>query len=83
MIVLTHVIIALSSLAWTTYLNFAPTKRKFHVAYGLITATLASGTYLVVSTHSPLLSSCLTGLVYLAIVLSGVLAASRQSSDSR
>lgn len=75
MIVLIHVAIALSSVIWTTHLYFSPTKRKFYGAYGLIAATLASGTYLVLSTHSPLLSSCMTGLVYLGIVLSGLLAA--------
>lgn len=78
MIVLLHVLIALSSVAWTTYLYFAPTKGKFYAAYGLIGATLASGTYLVISTHSPLLSSCVTGLIYLGIVLTGVFAASRK-----
>jgi hypothetical protein len=78
MMILLHVLIALSSVAWTTRLYFAPKKRRFYAAYGLIAATLASGTYLVVSTHSPLLSSCVTGLVYLGIVLSGVFAASRK-----
>jgi hypothetical protein len=78
MIVLLHVLIALSSIAYTTYLYFRPTKRKFYASYGLIAATLASGTYLVISTHSPLLSSCVTGLIYLGIVLTGVLAASRK-----
>ncbi len=65
-------------MAWTTHLYFAPTKRKFYAAYGLIGATLASGTYLVVSTHSPLLSSCVTGLVYLSAVSAGIFAASRK-----
>lgn len=80
MIVLLHVLIALSSVAYTTYLYFRPTKRKFYAAYGLIGATLASGTYLVISTHSPLLSSCVTGLVYLGIVSAGVFAASQKSA---
>ncbi len=78
MIVLLHVLIALSSMAWTTRLYFAPTKHKFYGAYGLIGATLASGTYLVISTHSPLLSSCVTGLVYLGAVSAGVFAAHKR-----
>lgn len=75
MIVLLHVLIALSSIAFTTYLYLRPSKRKFYASYGLIAATLASGTYLVASTHSPLLSSCMTGLIYLGVVTFGVLTA--------
>lgn len=82
MIVLLHVLIALSSAAYTTYLYFSPSKRKFYAAYGLIGATLASGTYLVISTHSPLLSSCVTGLIYLGIVLTGLLAAHRKAEKN-
>jgi hypothetical protein len=78
MFILAHVIIALSSMALTTYLYFKPSKRKFHAAYGLVAATLASGTYLVVSTHSPLLSSCMTGLIYLGAVSGGMIAARRR-----
>lgn len=78
MIVLMHVMIALSSIAWTTRLYFRPSKNGFRAAYGLIAATLASGTYLVISMHSPLLSSCTTGLIYLGVVAAGMFAASRR-----
>lgn len=78
MLILTHVIIALSSIAFTTHLWFSPTRRKFYVSYGLIAATLISGTALVISTHSPLLSSCETGLAYLGIVLAALVAARRR-----
>ncbi len=76
MILLLHVFIALSSIAYSTYAFFAPTARKLHVSYGLVAATLASGTWLVVSTHASLVQSCISGLVYLA-TLSVVLVAAR------
>lgn len=79
MLILTHVILALSSLAWTTYLYLRPSRRKFYAAYALVAGTLASGTYLVISTHSPLLSSCVTGLLYLGAVSAGLYAASLRS----
>ena len=72
MIILLHVIIALTSIVSTTVLAFIPSRFKMRVSFGLIAATLASGTYLVVSTHSPLVSSCLTGLAYLSVALAGV-----------
>jgi hypothetical protein len=55
-----------------------PTKRKLQISYSLVGLTLVSGTALVVTTHSPLLSSCMTGLVYLGIVLSGIFATQRK-----
>src|ERR1700755_2590582 len=75
MVLITHIIIALSSLIFTTYMYFAPSKRKFTASYVLIALTLASGTYLVVSTHAQILQSCTAGLLYLAVVIFGVVAA--------
>ena len=75
MIILAHVLIALSSMAYTTYLFISPAKVKFYISYGLIGATLISGTYLVLSTHSKLLPACEAGLFYLAAVTTGVVAA--------
>ena len=67
-----HITIALSSLLATTLLAFFPSRRKMYLSYLLIALTFASGTYLVISLHAPLLSSCLSGLTYLAVALSGV-----------
>jgi hypothetical protein len=72
MIVLLHVTIALTSICYTTYLFFKPTKRNFRINYGLVGATFATGIYLVWSTHSPLLQSCIAGLAYLAVVSFGI-----------
>jgi hypothetical protein len=73
-----HIVIALSSLVHTTYLYAYPSHRKLHLSYSLVAATLASGTYLVVSTHAPLVSSCASGLIYLGITTAGLLAARRK-----
>jgi len=75
MLLLTHIVIALSSILYTTYLFIFPTQKKFYVSYALIGSTLVSGTILVISTHSPLLSSCEAGLAYLGVVFSGLIAA--------
>ncbi len=83
MIVLLHVLTALASMIYTSYLFFAPSKSKFKVAYSLIGLTLVSGTYLVVSRHSPLLQTCTTGLVYLGAVSIGIVAARRKLSHTQ
>lgn len=72
MLLLTHLVIALSSLVYTTYLYVRPSHAKIKVAAALVAGTLASGTWLVVSTHAPLLSSCVSGLIYLSVVTVGV-----------
>ena len=78
MIIVTHIAIALLSILWATYLYAAPTKNKMYTVFGLIGGTLASGIVLVVSTGSPILKSCITGVAYLAIVLTMTLLAGRK-----
>ena len=78
MIVLIHVLIALASVAFSTYALFAPSYAKLKTSYSLVGLTLASGTYLVISTHSNMLSSCITGLVYLAVVSAIIAVAHRK-----
>lgn len=69
MLILIHVIIALSSVIYAGLSFFSPSQKKLNVSYALIALTITTGTYLVVSTHSPMLQSCMTGLAYLAVVL--------------
>lgn len=83
MILLIHIIVALSSIVASSISFVRPSKAKLRLTYGLTALTLATGTYLVVSTHSPLLSSCITGLLYLGVVLSGVLGAWRKLAHSQ
>lgn len=68
MIVLAHVIIALISVVYTTYLLFAPSKPKLRISYSLVAATIASGTYLIISTHANMLKACMTGLIYIGAI---------------
>jgi len=75
MIIVLHVITALSSVCFGTYLFFRPSKANFRIYYALIAGTFASGTYLVVTLHSNILHSCAAGLMYLAVVAFGGAAA--------
>lgn len=68
MIVLIHVIIALASIGYTTYLFFSPSKSKLKLSYVLVALTLVSGTYLVMSTQTNMVHACVTGLIYFAAV---------------
>ena len=75
MALLIHLAIALSSIVITSLAVFKPTKNKLNLSSASIAATLATGTYLVFSTRSNLLSSCLSGLFYLAVTGAGIAAA--------
>jgi len=66
MIVLLHVLIAISSIAHATYTFFRPSQNKLTISYGLIAATIASGTALIISTQGHMLESCMMGLLYSA-----------------
>jgi hypothetical protein len=75
MIILIHVIIALTSIVIASLAFFKPTLKKLIVSYGFILGTVASGTYLLVTIPSHILQSCLTGLTYLTIVSIATIAA--------
>lgn len=68
MIILTHIIIALASIALATGALVAPTRKKLATSYGFIAATIASGMVLLMVSPSSSLHACVTGTVYLAAV---------------
>lgn len=75
MILIAHIIIATASIVFASYVLARPSHTKLNINYGLIGATAASGTYLVVVTGTPLLSVCASGLIYcLAVVPASLLA---------
>ncbi|MDB5161150.1 MAG: hypothetical protein JWO96_530 [Candidatus Saccharibacteria bacterium] len=78
MIVLLHVLIALTSVAFSTYLYISPSVTKLKSSYGLVASTLISGTYLVVSTKAHMLQACMTGLLYCGFVFAAIAAARRK-----
>lgn len=78
MILTLHIIIALAGLLVTGLTWVSPTKAKLQSSAGLLAATLASGTYLVVATGASLVHSCVMGLIYTGIVTVGIVAAQRK-----
>lgn len=68
MIILIHIVIALTSIATSSFTFLKPTVRRLVVSYGFIFGTIASGTYLLVAFPSHILQSCVMGLAYLTVV---------------
>lgn len=73
MLLATHIIIALSSLVYTTYVFLSPSEAKLKVSYAFVAATIGSGTLLVVTMPAHLLSACYSGLTYLGVMFIGIL----------
>ncbi|HUS26351.1 MAG TPA: hypothetical protein VMY99_03320 [Nevskiaceae bacterium] len=69
MAIILHVAIALSSISYATVAFFQPSTVKLRISYGLVTATVASGTFLLVAAPSHMIESCTVGLLYLGIVV--------------
>ncbi|MDB5162417.1 MAG: hypothetical protein JWO54_876 [Candidatus Saccharibacteria bacterium] len=67
-VVLIHVIIALLSVAASSFTFFKPTIKRLATSYGFILATVASGTFLILSSTGSILRSCITGLFYVTVV---------------
>jgi hypothetical protein len=78
MIVLIHILIALSSVVFTTYAFFAPSRTKLRASYGLVALVLASGTYLVWTNPAHMVQACTSGLIYVGGVTVGILAVHRK-----
>lgn len=83
MVLTAHIIIALLSVVFTTYMIFAPSQAKLRASYGLVTLTLASGTYLVVNSSGHLLQACTTGLLYVGLVSIGIAMARKKLARER
>jgi hypothetical protein len=78
MIVLIHVIIAVTSIVQTSYLFFKPSTHALRISYLLVALTMISGFYLVATQPVSIQSTCTSGLVYLAIVGVGIAGATRK-----
>lgn len=78
MALLTHIIIAISSVLFTAYVWVRPSQRNIRVSYVLLALTIASGTYLVVSLQASMLHACLMGLLFVGMILVGTVAAQRK-----
>jgi predicted ATPase len=75
MLLLLHILAALSGLVFSTLSVLKPSQAKINTSFGLVIATILSGTLLVIATHSPILGSCITGLAYTGVTLSLIISA--------
>ncbi len=82
MILLIHISIALASVAYATYAFFSPSKTKLRVSYGLVAATIITGTYLVAISPAHMIQACTSGLIYIGVVSVAIVSAQRKLADA-
>lgn len=78
MVLLIHITIAILSILMAFYTLFSPTKNRLQFSYALAGLTLASGSYLVIAGQSNLLHACISGLAYLTIAYTAIIAAQKK-----
>lgn len=83
MIIISHIIIALTSIIFTSYVFISPSKKGLNISYFLALATLASGSYLIFKTPSHMVQSCIMGVAYLGFVIFAIVSARRKLSSSK
>lgn len=82
MTLLLHILIALISVAFTSFVFVSPTSGRLKVSYALIGLTLASGTYLVLTSPAHMIQACVSGIVYVTLMTAMVMAAHRRQATS-
>jgi hypothetical protein len=75
MLLVTHILIALSSLLVAGLSVIAPTRIKLGISYLLVALTVLSGTILTLTRPVHLVSVCITGVVYLTFAFGAIIAA--------
>ena len=68
MVLLAHIIIALTSILATAYTFISPSKAKFYFSCSFVALTIGSGTYLIFTKPAHMVQTCFEGLIYIAIV---------------
>jgi hypothetical protein len=63
-----HIVLALASLAFATFTFFRPSETKLTVSYLSALGTLASGALLIIINNASILRTCLTGILFFAVV---------------
>lgn len=66
--IILHVVLALASLGLATFNFFRPTDHKLEFSYGLAMGTLISGVSLIFINNASVLRTCLSGIIFFAVV---------------
>jgi hypothetical protein len=69
MLLLIHIVAAVSGLSAAAASILTPSRRLLGAAYGLLAVTIVSGGSLIWYVHAPVTSTCVSGVIYTAVML--------------
>ncbi len=78
MFLLLHILLAIMSLVQASYLYARPSGNQFLLAGGLIGTTLGSGVWLLIMSPAHLAPACVSGVMYIAIIGTLLIAGQRK-----
>jgi len=81
MLLALHILVAIASVAYSSFIFFKPSEDGLKITYWLMFATLSSGTYLVIVSHARLVESCVSGILFVSIVSIGIVRATRKLAE--
>lgn len=83
LILVPHIILAITGIVITTFLLLAPTKKRLNLSGLFLAGTLITGTILVISSPAHMLQSCIMGLAYTAFVVGGIAIARKKLAKEK
>lgn len=78
MFLLLHISIAFLGLLFTALTYMSPSAKRVKVSFGFLSATIASGSALVVVAQASLVRACVSGLLVSAVMYIGIFAAQKR-----
>jgi len=69
MVLIFHIIAALASIVYTSYVFIYPSKKKLYVSYFLTAVILGSGSYLIFKNPTRMAQACVIGVIYLGFII--------------
>lgn len=78
MVLLFHIVIALSGIISSAFSIFSPSKKKITLSYIFVAATIISGSYLIYTKPAHMVQTCFEGVAYITFVTAALARANKK-----
>lgn len=78
MILIAHILIALTSLFITAAAFVRPSQTALKLSWSFVVLTISTGTLVAIASPAHMVQACVSGLIYTAVVVSATIIAKRK-----